>query len=56
MTKKDKLENVLDDFKADGVIKDWEYTESFDESLVGKKGWYKNWIATVLLFIQQTLL
>ena len=42
--KKDKLENVLDDFKKDGVIKDWEYKESFDESLVGKKGWYKNWI------------
>ncbi|WP_256242065.1 helix-turn-helix domain-containing protein [Bacillus sp. V3B] len=42
--KKDKLENVLDDFKADGVIKDWEYKESFDESVVGKKGWYKNWI------------
>ena len=42
--KKDKLENVLDDFKADGVIKNWEYTEFFDESLVGKKGWYKNWI------------
>ena len=42
--KKDKLENVLDDFKADGVIKNWEYTESFDESLVGKKNWYKNWI------------
>ena len=42
--KKDKLENVLDDFKADGVIKNWEYKEFFDESLVGKKGWYKNWI------------
>ena len=42
--KKDKLENVLDDFKADGVIKDWEYKESFDESVVGKKGWYKDWI------------
>ena len=42
--KKEKLENVLDDFKADGVIKNWEYTESFDESLVGKKGWYKTWI------------
>ena len=42
--KKDKLENVLDDFKADGVIKNWEYKESFDESVVGKKGWYKNWI------------
>lgn len=41
--KKDKLENVLDDFKADGVIKDWEYTESFDESLVGKKNWHKIW-------------
>ena len=42
--KKDKLENVLDDFKADGVIKDWNYKEAFDESVVGKKGWYKNWI------------
>lgn len=41
--KKDKLENVLDDFKADGVIKDWEYTESFDESLVGQKNWHKIW-------------
>ena len=41
--KKDKLENVLDDFKADGVIKNWEYTECFDESLVGQKNWYKNW-------------
>ncbi len=42
--KKEKLENVLDDFIADGVIKNWEFTESFDESLVGKKGWYKTWI------------
>ncbi|MCM3655393.1 hypothetical protein [Metabacillus litoralis] len=42
--KKDKLENVLDDFKTDGVIKDWEYAESFDESVVGKKGWYKDWV------------
>ncbi|MCQ6281100.1 hypothetical protein JN080_17970 [Bacillus sp. EB600] len=42
--KKDKLENVLDDFKTDGVIKNWEYKESFDESVVGKKGWYKEWI------------
>ncbi|KON83561.1 hypothetical protein AF332_27525 [Sporosarcina globispora] len=42
--KKDKLENVLDDFKTDLIIKDWGYTEYFDESLVGKKGWYKNWI------------
>lgn len=42
--KKDKLENVLDDFKTDGVIKNWEYKERFDESVVGKKGWYKNWI------------
>ncbi|WP_223882012.1 helix-turn-helix domain-containing protein [Niallia endozanthoxylica] len=42
--KKDKLENVLDDFKSDGVIKDWEYKEVFDESIVGKKGWYKDWI------------
>ena len=41
--KKDKLENVLDDFKADGVIKDWEYTESFDESLVGQRNWHKIW-------------
>lgn len=41
--KKDKLENVLDDFKADGVIKDWEYTESLDESLVGQKNWHKIW-------------
>ena len=38
------MENVLDDFKADGVIKNWEYKESFDESVVGKKGWYKSWI------------
>ena len=42
--KKDKLENVLDDFKADGVIKNWKYKEAFDESVVGKKGWYKSWI------------
>jgi hypothetical protein len=35
--KKDKLENDLDDFKADGVIKDWEYKELFDESVVEKK-------------------
>jgi hypothetical protein len=42
--KKDKLENVLDDFKTDIIIKDWEYTEYFDESLVGKKGWYKDWV------------
>ncbi|MBZ5753522.1 hypothetical protein [Metabacillus rhizolycopersici] len=42
--KKDKLENVLDDFKTDGVIKDWEYAESFDETVVGKKGWYKDWV------------
>jgi hypothetical protein len=41
--KKDKLEHVLDDFKADGVIKNWEYTECFDESLVGQKNWYKQW-------------
>lgn len=41
--KKDKLENVLDDFKADGVIKDWNYTEVFDESIVGTKGWYNIW-------------
>ncbi|MEH7375672.1 helix-turn-helix domain-containing protein [Neobacillus drentensis] len=42
--KKDKLENVLDDFKTDGVIKNWEYKERFDETVVGKKGWYKNWM------------
>ena len=42
--KKDKLENVLDDFKADGIIQNWKYKEFFDESLVGKKGWYKDWI------------
>ncbi|WP_420489419.1 helix-turn-helix domain-containing protein [Neobacillus drentensis] len=42
--KKDKLENVLDDFKTDGVIKNWLYKERFDESVVGKKGWYKNWL------------
>jgi len=42
--KKDKLENVLDDFKSDGVIKNWEYKERFDESVVGKKGWYMKWI------------
>jgi predicted DNA-binding protein (UPF0251 family) len=41
--KKDKLENVLDDFKADGVIKDWKYSEVFDESKVGTKGWYNIW-------------
>lgn len=41
--KKDKLENVLDDFRADGVIKDWKYTEVFDESMVGTKGWYNIW-------------
>jgi hypothetical protein len=41
--KKDKLENVLDDFKADGVIKDWNYTDVFDESIVGTKGWYNIW-------------
>ena len=35
--KKDKLENVLDDFKKDGVIKNWEYKESFDESVSRKK-------------------
>ena len=40
--KKEKLENVLDDFNTDGVIKNWEYTDSFDESVVGKKGWYKD--------------
>ena len=49
--KKDKLENVLDDFKADGVIKDWEYKEFFDESIVGKKGWYNSWIdCSIIIF------
>ena len=42
--KKDKLENELGGFKREGGIKNWEFTESFDESLVGKKGWYKTWI------------
>lgn len=40
---KDKFENVLDDFKADGVIKDWSYKEEYEEKLVGRKGWFKQW-------------
>ena len=55
--KKDKLENVLDDFKTDGVIKDWEYTESFDESVVGKKGWYKDWVSySIIIYPTDNLL
>ncbi|MCC3359673.1 helix-turn-helix domain-containing protein [Bacillus sp. REN16] len=55
--KKDKLENVLDDFEIDGVIKKWEYTEYFDELLVGKKGWYKKWLNySIILYPTDTLL
>ena len=55
--KKDKLENVLDDFKDDGVIKNWEYKDSFDESVVGKKGWYKSWINySIIIYPTDSLL
>ena len=55
--KKDKLENVLDDFKEDGVIKNWEYKDSFDESVVGKKGWYKSWINySIIIYPTESLL
>ncbi|WP_338473398.1 hypothetical protein R4Z10_21370 (plasmid) [Niallia sp. XMNu-256] len=55
--KKDKLENVLDDFIADEVIKAWEYKESFDESVVGKKGWYKDWINySIIIYPTDSLL
>jgi len=37
--------------------KDWEYKELFDESVVGKKGWYKNWITySIIIYPTDNLL
>ena len=37
--------------------KDWEYKELFDESVIGKKGWYKNWITySIIIYSTDNLL
>ena len=37
--------------------KDWEYKELFDESVVEKKGWYKNWITySIIIYSTDNLL
>ncbi|RFB11500.1 hypothetical protein DZB84_20800 [Bacillus sp. HNG] len=40
---RDKFENTLDELQKDGVIKHWSYNVEVNESLVGKKGWFKEY-------------
>ncbi|UDK94888.1 hypothetical protein EYB33_00635 (plasmid) [Lysinibacillus sphaericus] len=40
---REKLEKVLDDLKADGIVDEWYYSEPVDESKVGKRDWVKKY-------------
>lgn len=48
---REKLEKVLDDLKADGIVDDWYYSEPVDESRVGKRDWVKKYWGELSLII-----
>jgi len=48
---REKLEKVLDDLKADGIVDKWYYSEPVDESRVGKRDWVKKYWGELSLII-----
>lgn len=48
---REKLEKVLDDLKADGIVDEWYYSEPVDESKVGKRDWVKKYWGELSLII-----
>lgn len=40
---KERLEKALDRLMDDGVIKTWQYEQEWDEKIVGKRHWWKDW-------------
>ena len=48
---REKLEQVLEDLKADGIVDEWYYTEPVDESKVGKRDWVKKYWGELNLII-----
>jgi len=48
---REKLEKVLDDLKADGIVDEWYYSEEVDESKVGKRDWVKKYWEELSLII-----
>lgn len=51
---REKLEQILDELKQDGIVSDWFYTEEIDESKVGKRNWVKKYWAELNLVILPT--
>lgn len=41
---KKRLEKALNRITKDGVMGSWRYVVGMDESIVGKKGWWKKWL------------
>lgn len=48
---REKLEQVLEDLKADGIVDEWYYPEPVDESKVGKRDWVKKYWGELNLII-----
>jgi DNA-binding XRE family transcriptional regulator len=41
---KDRLEKALETLQQDGIITGWQYQGDFDEAIVGRSGWWKEWL------------
>lgn len=41
---KERLEKCLDTLLEDNAIKDWRYADTWDENLVGTRGWLREWL------------
>lgn len=48
---REKLEQTLDELKADGIVDEWYYSEPVDESKVGKRDWVKKYWGELNLII-----